>query len=589
MKKILAAILCVIMLCSVFATAISAIDGITDYKSSDYETGPATQKGWIYPLKHSLVQNGTAGSSADDTMFLINGVKGDSIPTIDGKVEDGEGYEDFEMYEDYLYIYAATLPEFSYTKAEFDAWYNEVKNMDLVVKACWDGKYIYFYFEYEIDNYNCMPSNASNMWMYNCIQMGIANPDAIDDERSETGYGIGNTKKLYTASWGQGSFVPASESDYIGTLSAGSNGPASKKLTHEFRIDLRKALGRTEPVKSGEEIKMAWVIMANNTGNGSAARSICFGDGICSTSGGKQAHRYVRVRLIGEVEAQDGAAPDYYTPTPEDWEYFYNQTASLFFHDIYETNDFISEDGITATYAEDKTFVNLTTEADASTYFSQGRYPAGLWAKDACYAVIKYRTTTEGMNVALNFKSSGMTPEEEGGKVDFKEESWVYPEEGQGIVADGEWNYAIYKVNGDPEVWANIITEMSIKITKGSIDIDSIRFYNWDPDELYGFGAGYLGWCECEGVCGEDCPCAGECNEECECECEIESEGGDQQGGTTGGGDTTDDKDDKDDTATPDDKTKKKSGCKSSIACGAAVVLASVTLAGAVVLKKKED
>ena len=598
MKKFLAIILSVIMIGSVFANVVSAIDGITNYVPDDYEDGPAQDRGWIRPLKDSVIQNGLAGSLQDDTFWLIQGVKGDSIPKIDGKVTDKEGYRDFESYQDYLYIYAATLPEYSYSVEDFNAWYEEVKNMNLIVKSCWDGQYLYFYFEYEIKDYICMPSNPSNMWMYNCIQFGVANTDAIDDERSETGYSIDSRNEtLYTASWGQGSFVPAAYTDYRGTLADGETDPLAKKVTHEFRVDIRKALGRSEPVKSGEEIRLAWVLMANTTGNGSAARHIAFADGICSTTGGKQAHRFARVRLIGEVEAQEGIEPDYYTPTEEDWECMYNQSASLFFHDIYETNDFTSNDGITATYSEDKNYVTLTTDAEESTYFSQGRYPAGLWAKDASYAVIKYRTNTEGINVALNFKSTGMLPEVAGGTVDFKEEAWMYPEEGQGIVADGEWNYAIYKLTNDTEVWANIITEMSIKVTKGSIDIDSIRFYNWDPEEIYGFGTTYWGWCDCD-ECNEECPCLGECTDDCDCLCFEETED-DQQGGnddtTQGGNDDTTDNTGKDDTTTDtkDDKSdasdEKKDGCKASIACGAAIVLASVTLAGAVVLKKKED
>lgn len=514
--------------------------------------------GVITPVKHELVFSGRAGAfPEDDNHWYISAAKGSTIPVIDGKCESTEGYTDFENYEDYLYI---GLNRDSGTNEIFESWYNEVKNWDLVVKTCWDGTYLYCYFEYSIENYVCNPSSGSNLWQWNCIQFGVANPDAIGNERSETGYGITSKGVCYTASWG-GTYSPVDGEDYMGTMKKKGG---TTYLTHEFRVNLLEALGVTE-LKSGNQIRMGWAIMSDNTL--SCNRGLCFGLGISFEHYGKEASHFPLLTLVGDVEQSQGVAEKYYTPDAMDKELEYNATSSLFFADITETNDFISNgDTVTATYhGEDEIkYMTLTSSEAKALYYSQKRFPKGLWAtgdgaSDVCptYAVIRYRTSTEGSDLGMNFVNVNMrdVTDPETGEVlsvkGFLPENAVYPLAETAIQADGEWHYAIYPLAGSP-AWLSIIESIGLEVT-GSIDVEGIRFFGWDPSEKY--DPNYV-------AVGDD-----------------------------------DDDDDDDETvpstpvasseeSKPADKPAKKGGCKSTVMAGSFLVI-SAMLGGYVLTKKR--
>ena len=201
MKKIIAIVISAVMILSMSVSAFAALD-IKEY-NGDYENEVIS--GELNPVKHETIQEGKAGAPEDSQHWYIHSVSGDEIPTIDGVASETEGYEDFENYEDYLYVITNTG---AYDSQEFQDWYNEAKNWNLIVKTCWDGVYLYMYMEYTVKDYVCNVTSGSSLWQWNCIQFGLANLDAIGGERSETGYGVSSrTKQAYTASWG-GSYNP---------------------------------------------------------------------------------------------------------------------------------------------------------------------------------------------------------------------------------------------------------------------------------------------------------------------------------------------------------------------------------------------
>ena len=93
------------------------------------------------------------------------------------------------------------------------------------------------------------------------------------------------------------------------------------------------------------------------------------------------------------------------------------------------------------------------------------------------------------MKLGLTFRNATMYTEEIGGKVEFYEDeaAVAYSIEELPIEADGQWHETIIRL-GDSHTYRSLITAMAIEITKGSIDIEYIKFFGWDPSELLGLG-----------------------------------------------------------------------------------------------------
>lgn len=291
MKKIVAIVLAFVMVCLCVTPAV-AISGLP-YYNGDYYANAFENRGEINANKHELIQRGIAGNSYyDDTTFTIPGVRGSEIPVIDGQASTNEGYKNFQSYADYLYVLANID---MYSASEFKAWYDEVKDMDLIVKSCWDGKYIYFYFEYEVKDYVCFTTTATELWKWNCIQFGLAEPYAMAYDFSETIYGVNSSNNASYAGATHGSYTPAANSDYKGTLSNGRG--SSIKVTHEFRVDIAKALQKNGPINEFDTVKLCWVVMNNNLGSHAGQKGISFGHGITGRESAKFAQHFVNVTL----------------------------------------------------------------------------------------------------------------------------------------------------------------------------------------------------------------------------------------------------------------------------------------------------
>ena len=589
MKKTLAFVLALVMMAASSVVAF-AIDGIVIY-NGNYAEGPGANNGELNPVKHELIQNGAAGdiSKGDDTLFVVPGVKGDAVPTIDAVCNETEGYEDIPGFEDYLYILANSQ---YYDEAAFEAWYNEVKDMDLVMKYCWDGKYIYMYIEYAVNNYLCNASATSNLWQWNCIQFGIADKDALGrTEYAETLFGVksGKTDTPMCGSVAGGYSPIVSLGDYMGVLKKGAT-PTQKKVIHEFRIDICKSLGREEAVKPLQMVKASVVVMCNNTGVGYAQRGVLFGHGITGRDSDKFPQHFINFTLGEGVDPTvSGGKPAYYTPTEEEKNALYRPNTSFFFYDIKDSDDFVSDYGTHTVATEENKFGVFSTEEDGAR-FSSAIYPNGLWATGdsvaSAYAVITYRTSSEGMNIGLNFTDATMVPDLENGEseVQFVNGAAAYPTEESKIVADGTWRKAVIRL-ADCEYFRSIVTKFGIEITKGSVDIESIMFFGWNPSEVYGFVSAEVG-CSCT-TCDENCPCAGACDADvCSCDCFSNDHEHNYVNGKCECGET--DPNYKSDN-TNVQKPAKKKGCKSSITAGAALVAVAAIASGAVLLKKKED
>lgn len=598
MKRILTFMLAFVMIAALSVSAF-AVEGIPSY-DGNFEAGPGANAGEINANKHSLIQAGSAGELGKDTDFFnVPGVQGDAVPTIDGVLSDDEGYADMAGFEDYLYIGANAG---TYTAEEFNAWYDEVEAMNLVMKYCWDGNYIYFYIEYTVNDYLCSANTAMDLWKHNCIQLGLAPQDAlVSAEMSETIFGVNAfTEQPMSGKTGAGNYVPEPMKDYMGSFAQTNDGKYLVK--HEIRANICEALTQEETAQTGDIVKTCVVIQCSTKpGNSAAQRFLSFGHGITGQESAKMPNHFINLMLGSgyDPNVQEGYEA-YYTPTAEEKECDYRDSVSFFFHQIKDTGDFTSADGTYTPATGDELYAPATFSTEAEfARFTSAKYPAGLWAGGdigATHAVIRYRTTDE-MTVGINMINNGMMPNTEAGETEaqFIPEATAYPIAETPITADGEWHDAIIKLS-DCTAFVGQIVKTGIEISAGSIEIESIKFFGWDPSELYGIGTELEGcWCDdCE---AEDCPCAGECDPDlCDCNCDFDGETDepvdepvDTPTDNTPGKDETN----KDDTTDKkDDDTsveEKKDGCKASIAAGAALVVAATIASGAVVLKKKED
>lgn len=605
MKRILTFVLAFVMIASLSVSAF-AIEGIPAY-DGNYDEGPGMNAGEINANKHASVEGGYAGdmSHAGETAFIVPGVKDDAIPKIDGKLQDGEGYEDMDGFADYLYI-GANMGK--YSGADFSEWYNEVKDMPLTMKYCWDGNYIYFYIEYTVKQYVCNANSAMDLWKWNCIQLGLADKDAVEaGERSETLYGINSFTEVPMSGMVAGSYLPKANEDYSGNFVTGDGGVT--KVVHEFRAPINKALGYTDPALAGDVIRCCIVVMNCNNGASDGQKFVSFGHGITGQKSNKFPQNFVCLTLGQgyDPNAVENYEP-YYIPTADEKEADYRENVSFFFHQIKDTDDFADELGTgTKTVAtDDNKYATFTTTAELARFTSE-IYPGGLWGAGtdvgSSYAAIRYRTTTEGIKLGLNFINNGMLADPEKGETEpqFIPEAVAYPISQTEIEADGQWHDAIIKLT-DSSTFNGLLVKTGIEISAGSIDIESIKFFGWDPTEIVYKIVEDPGYCTCGDECGDDCFCkiAGrECIEDvCECSCNDEAEHehnfveGKCECGET---DPNYKKPNNGTTETPDNgntnvqKPAKKKGCKSSIAAGAAFVVVATIASGAVVLKKKED
>lgn len=478
MKKIIVLFITVAMLLSVCAVTIGALT-VTPYE--DFKN---VKNGQLNPDKHAVIQAGDAGGASDNVKFEIFSCGDDHKPTIDGVCGDDEGYITFENFDDYLYI--ASYGDNSASQDTFEKWYNWVADWDLVVKSCWDGTYLYMYFEYSMKDYVCTPSEAGGLWEWSCIQMGIGNRNASHGGYySETGYGVSSeTGESLATSWA-GKFSPmyySDNRDYQGTMNTNEDTGVTH-LTHEFRIDLMKALDRTEPVPSGEEIKMCWVIIEGNN----PQNFVSFCHGITGEESWKVPEHFGIVKLSGDVKYTPPVDNNYYTPTEDDIELGYHAPSSIFFADIVDINDFSAEN-VTDEYidSEDVKFQRITNNGEGeANYTSAMRFPISLapMNSDVKFALIRYRTN-DVTSLNLNFIGTSHTDEDGNRISDFDPKDAVTPSIISPIVADGEWHYAFYDLE-EYFYWEGVINRMAFVIPKGTIDIECIRFYVADPSDIY--------------------------------------------------------------------------------------------------------
>ena len=523
-----------------------------------YSSNTRLDRGILRPAKDGVVYAGNAGGDGDSIRWFVPGVKGDAIPVIDGVAGDTEGYADFENFDDYLYVAAIGGGD-----TQFADWYNQVKKWDLIVKWCWDGEYLYLYFEYTIDNYVCNISSGTNMWQWNCVQVGLADMDAYGFEGSETGYAVSGKGESYATSWA-GNYAPVDNVDYKGITTKKG---ITTTLHHELRINLTEALGLAS-VSSGDRIRMAWSIMSDNTGsNKNNGLNFCMGIAF----DGKHSEYFGIITLAGDVEKQGSSTKRYYQPDELDIDLEYSTASSIFFADIQETNDFVSKDNLVqATFHGEDTiqYMNLKSLEGTQRYYSERRYPVNLWASEAQktlnYAVIRYRANSDDANLGLNYISLSMTAEiDENGNVltpkGYIDSYAVYPTETTQIVRDGQWHYAVYPMMG-AAAWEKIIESIALEVT-GDIDVEGIRFFGWDPSEKYDLSYDPDGDTEIEYDDDDESPVASTPST-------VEST---------------------EESKPVDDKPVKKKGCKSMTGSGGVLILLMTAFAGCAVRKKKEN
>ena len=546
MKKYIALILCVL--------ALSVLSMICVAAEPMQEAGY-----WVENAeKMDEILAGEAGEKTVgwEVPFLL------ITPTIDGTIAKNE-YQPFELYEDYLSWMApvgddanpavggTTLEEFQefYDSTQqdfFDAWWG------------WDGTYMYVAFEINcLNGYKCDPEQDVLLFAYNCLQVGIADVEAMGKDPSYVELGCGvhsETGDPITFNW-SGNYCPRAGEDFIGTYDA-----ETQTLVYEMRIHLQSALGSDHLVENDDEINYAWLLAVNGQAqNTNETWQLAFCHGIGGQYSGKMNQYFARVTFTGKPDDLEIKPIEIPGISEEDKEYGLTDFVDL------------SDENAVKTFEAEKAAVEYVTEGDESfmritslsggdsiPYVYSTKYPKNVLGGAVNYLVVKYRTThEESPELGLIYRTVNYCQEE------YDVENCYY----EFLESDGQWHTVIFYMDSIAS-WNHFILNIGFapflfadNSSQSTIDIAWMKFYQQDPTDLY--------------------------YEDYESDPDEDTDAGDETDAPTD--EPTDAPNDAVTTtvADTDQSTDDNQGCASVVGLGAVAVIALA--ATAIIFKKKED
>ncbi len=410
-------------------------------------------------------------------------------PEIDGVISPNE-YKNFRDFEDYMTLMATQGTDDRGTTAEefedfcmFAEYYAEEGGFVNPYWG-WDGTYLYLAFEVQnMNGFYCNPAHPSQLFAHNCLQVGIAAPDATGNKYNELGFGVSSVDgSPLTHTW-IGSYQ-SEEGDF-----AGSYDEEDQIVIYECRIQLQKSLGLTDrTVKNGEKIKFAWLLSMNGSGNITNDGSIVTGEewqaAFCHGIGGpysfKAAEYFATVTFTGLPDGQDVPVVDVEDATEEELVYGLREVIDFSKKDVVDT--FSAEGGKISHVTEgDESFARFElTEGQSMPYIHSSDYPKNVQAGLASYVAIKYRMSEgEDGDIGIVYRNAYYTQYDfEGCETDT-------------LIADGEWHIALFSMGGLP-TWVHFIMNLGIvpyasdeTCPGGNLDLAFVKVFEQDPFDLY--------------------------------------------------------------------------------------------------------
>lgn len=451
MRKLLPCLLCVLLLLAAPAGAIGNTSALVSIANTIE-----------YPAMG--IDEIMAGTSEFGEIQAI------SVPTLDGVIAKNE-YQEMDLIEAAYYMGVFAYEEY-YSE-------EDLKNFAMVAESLisywgsgWDGTYLYMAFEVntaDIDFHNGLINDNVYLFANTCFQIGVAAPDAMGNNYSETGYGI-STVAGYEGTpvsfcW-QGQYIPQDGEDF-----ACAYDEKEEKAVYEIRINLGEALGYA--VESGSDIRIAWAYMiGEGASNTTSAHALMFSHGITGRFSGKQCGYFTKVTLTGNPEN----VGEVVEPTEEEKlerEYGIKETTDFSKEAVQQ--EFISMDnaitGESVTEG-DRTFMRYTVSESGSMLVNTV-YPKAVNASITKYIAIRYRTSSPSMEMlGIAYKDTHRNLE------------YLDTERYDCIYADGQWRTLVLDMNGDSG-WMEFPSELALILDQGTIDIQWIKYFTEDVFLLY--------------------------------------------------------------------------------------------------------
>ena len=458
MKKLMALIVAALMIAAVCAIPAAAAD--------------RTEVAGYYEYSAEKNEEILAGEAGEATMKW--NVPYQAItPTLDGEIKSNE-YARFENFEDYITLATTT----SYGAEASDALYDKIKEGFFDAYWCWDGQYLYMAFDITcVDGYSCQPGQDMMLFAHNCLQIGMANTDAVGKDASyvELGFGYDNVNdREITFAWAPAPARYQSTADDF----AASYDEGSKHLVYELRIDLQPALGWEQYPVNGDQVNFAFVLEIAGENDANTNAQVLFCQGIGGQYSMKMNEYFACITFTGKPDDVNFDPKDPNTGvSEEDLEYELREVIN--FADTNVFNTMIGEGAKLEQISEgEDTFLRITGEEDGCYVYSTA-YPRNLLS-DARYLVIKYRTAAEKAEecgVIWQIRQD----------LDFHLEECYY----DFMSTDGNWNYLVIDMNSEAR-WMDYIQTLGLvpfydeaEVAGSVMDVAWIKCYNLDPYDLY--------------------------------------------------------------------------------------------------------
>ena len=474
MKKLLAILICITALVAVGVLCASAA---TPKQESGY---------WV--VNAEKIDEILAGEAGEKTIgwevpFLH------IAPTIDGTVSKNE-YQPFELYEDYLSWMApvgndADPKVGGTTEEEFLEFYESTQADFFNAWWGWDGTYLYLAFEINcLNGYKCDPEQDVLLFAYNCLQVGIADVDAVakDESYVELGCGVhSDTGEPITFNW-SGNYCPRAGEDFVGTYDE-----TSSTLVYEMRIHLQSALGLDRLVENDDEINYAWLLAVNGQAqNTNETWQLAFCHGIGGQYSNKMNEYFARITFTGKPDGLEIKPVEIPGISEEDKEYGLFEFVDLSDEATFKTfeGDNVVLEQITE---NENTFMRITAlTGDHPAYVYSTKYPKNILGGNADFVAVKYRTDlADGSELGLIWRTVNHNQDA------YDVENCYY----ELVETDGQWSTVIFYMTGEPS-WNHFIMNIGFvpflfadNAAQATMDIAWIKFYQNDPSDLFSDGS----------------------------------------------------------------------------------------------------
>lgn len=394
-------------------------------------------------------------------------------PVIDGVINQNE-YARFENFEDYLTLATTT----NYGADAADALYEKIKDGFFDAYWCWDGQYLYMAFDISCpDGYSCQPGQDMMLFAHNCLQIGMADVEAMGKDASyvELGFGYDNVNdRNITFAWAPApTRYESAADDFKGAYDEGT-----QRLIYELRIDLQPALGWEKYPENGDQVNFAFVLEIAGANDANTNAQVMFCQGIGGQYSMKMNEYFARITFTGKP---DDVVFDPKDPSSgiseEDLEYELREMIN--FADTNVFNTVVGNGAKVEQISEgEETFLRITMEEDGGYVYSTA-YPRNLLS-DARYLVIKYRNNAEKNDECGVIWQTRQDP-------DFHLEECYY----DFLETGDQWNYLLIDMNGEAR-WMDYIQTIGLvpcydttDVAGTTMDVAWIKCYNLDPYDMY--------------------------------------------------------------------------------------------------------